>query len=50
MTIPGKCFDGWPIHPAYQSSTEPVPLVRSPKMNDISKLYEEKKPKQELKK
>jgi hypothetical protein len=29
----------------YTYTLEPVPLVRSPKMLDISKLFDEKKPK-----
>lgn len=38
MTIPGFTFEGWPIAPQYQ----PVPLVRSPKVKDLSKLFQEK--------
>lgn len=43
MTIDGYAYDGWPI--AQVVKTEPVKLVRSPRMQDISKLFEDKKPK-----
>jgi DNA polymerase III delta subunit len=33
MTIPGRSFDGWPLHPKYQS---PAPLTRSPKCHELS--------------
>ncbi len=40
MTIDRRVFDGWPISQAYQ--TEPVPLGRSPKMENIPDLYDAK--------
>lgn len=43
MTIPGISYDGWLIHPDFR--TQPAPLVRSPRMDDLTKVFEDKKDK-----